>query len=95
MPKAMTGSFLMKGVALFMIMAALASTTATRAAEISRSDDQLQTCEDGGASPALVGHRFTLETSEGASYLPAQDRWGERHTPLISTHPYRAPPVLL
>ncbi len=66
----------------------------TRGAEIARSNDQLQACQDHAGAVAMSGHPFVLEVSTTAIYLARPEKEIRLQSPVIPIYPNRGPPVL-
>ena len=88
----MTGSLVIKIIAVFMSVLSL-SAAALGAAEITVLDDPGQTCQDDAGLPALVGYHVLPPLYKAGTYLFHEEREIFRQSSPIFRHTYRGPPI--
>ena len=89
----MTGSFVVKLIAVLLSVLFLSAATFS-AAEISFPDDSSQSYQDEAGSLALVGYQVLLLLCKAGTYLSCEEQ-ETFHQPLtIFRHTYRGPPIL-
>jgi len=82
-----------KIVAALLMIVLFTVLVPTRGAEVARSNDQLQTCQDHAGTVALVEQSFNLEISRPVIYLAFPEEGLRLQSPAIPIHPNRGPPV--
>ncbi|MGD0234585.1 MAG: hypothetical protein ABSC55_08600 [Syntrophorhabdales bacterium] len=81
-------------IALLLTLLVFFTATKIRAAEISRSDEELRMCQCDTDSVAAVGHQFVLQNNDTVAYLLPLSREVRKQLPLTLNPTYRGPPAL-